>query len=99
MIDPSPRPVRTRIKFCGMTRVDDALAAATLGVDAIGLIFAARSPRRVSLEQAVAIRRALPPMVTAVALLMDNEPGEVARIVATLRPQLLQFHGGEVYRA
>jgi phosphoribosylanthranilate isomerase len=95
MIDPSPRPVRTRIKFCGMTRVDDALAAATLGVDAIGLIFAARSPRRVSLEQAVAIRRALPPMVTAVALLMDNEPVEVARIVATLRPQLLQFHGGE----
>jgi phosphoribosylanthranilate isomerase len=95
MTDAPIRSARTRIKFCGMTRIDDALAAAELGVDAIGLIFAARSPRRVSLEQAVAIRRALPPLVTAVALLMDNEPAEVARIVATLRPQLLQFHGGE----
>jgi phosphoribosylanthranilate isomerase len=95
MTDARVRRARTRIKFCGMTRVEDALAAAELGVDAIGLIFAARSPRRVSLEQAIAIRRALPPMVTAVALLMDNEPSEVARIVATLRPHLLQFHGAE----
>lgn len=95
MAESPARHARTRIKFCGMTRVDDALAAAAMGVDAIGLIFAARSPRRVTLDQAVAIRRALPPMVTAVALLMDNEPADVARIVATLRPHLLQFHGGE----
>lgn len=88
-------PLRTRMKFCGMTRIDDALAAAALGVDAIGLIFAARSKRRVDPEAAAAIRAALPPLVDAVALFMDNDAEAVRATIAIVRPSLLQFHGGE----
>ncbi len=85
----------TRIKCCGMTRVEDALLAARLGVDAIGLVFTARSKRRVSLAQAQAIRRALPPFVDAVALFMDDEAAFVADVIDAVQPDLLQFHGGE----
>jgi phosphoribosylanthranilate isomerase len=88
-------PRRTRIKFCGMTRAEDIACAAELGVDAIGLIFAMRSPRRVGLATARALRTGLPPMLGVVALLMDNEPSEVRQIVQILRPELLQFHGSE----
>lgn len=85
----------TRIKCCGMTRIEDALLAARLGADAIGLVFTARSKRRVALEQAQAIRRALPPFVDAVALFMDDEAALVEEVIATVQPDLLQFHGGE----
>lgn len=88
-------PRRTRIKFCGMTRVEDIRAAADLGVDAVGLVFAERSRRRVSLDQAVALRAAVPPLVDVVALFMDNPAGEVHEVIARLRPSLLQFHGSE----
>ena len=86
---------RTRIKFCGMTRIEDALAASALGVDAIGLIFAARSKRRLTPDAAALIRAALPPMVDAVALFMDNSAEDVRATIDSVRPSLLQFHGDE----
>ena len=86
---------RTRIKFCGMTRVEDVQLAIELGVDAIGLIFAHRSPRRIDLDRALALRKAASNSVSLVALVMDNPVGEVAAIVEHLRPDLLQFHGSE----
>ena len=88
-------PRRTRIKFCGMTRVDDALAAAALGVDAVGMIFAARSKRLIAPDAAAAVRLALPPFVAGVALFMDNPADEVRAVVERVRPTLLQFHGEE----
>lgn len=87
------KPVRT--KCCGITRVADAVQAAQLGFDAIGLVFAHRSKRRISLHLARDIRRGLPPMVTTVALFMDNDATEVQQVVEVLRPDLLQFHGTE----
>jgi phosphoribosylanthranilate isomerase len=86
---------RTRIKFCGMTRLEDALHAAELGVDAIGLILTARSKRRIGLGQAAAIRSALPPLVSAVALFMDDDEGFVREALAAVRPDMAQFHGSE----
>jgi phosphoribosylanthranilate isomerase len=85
----------TRIKCCGMTRVEDALLAARLGADAIGLIFTARSRRRLAIEQARLIRQALPPFVDAVALFMDDAADLVREVIAHVQPDLLQFHGGE----
>lgn len=85
----------TRIKCCGMTRVDDALLAARLGADAIGVVITARSPRRVSVAQARQIVRAMPPFVTTVALLMDDDAALVREVVEVVKPALLQFHGAE----
>ena len=85
----------TRIKCCGMTRVEDAVLAAQLGVDAIGLVFTARSKRCVSLAQAREIVDALPPFVSTVALFMDDEASLVRQVLDEVRPTLLQFHGDE----
>ncbi|MEO8777526.1 MAG: phosphoribosylanthranilate isomerase [Rhodanobacter sp.] len=85
----------TRIKCCGMTRVEDALLAAQLGVDAIGMVFTARSRRQVSIAQARAIRHALPPFVTTVALFLDDAPDLIEEVIAAVNPDLLQFHGAE----
>ena len=85
----------TRIKCCGMTRVEDALLAAQLGADAIGMVMTAHSKRQMSLSKAKAIVDAMPPFVTTVALCMDDDAGFVQEIIDTVRPSLLQFHGTE----
>lgn len=87
--------MRTRIKICGFTRVEDALAAAALGVDAIGLVFYSPSPRNVSIEQAAEIVRALPAFVTVVGLFVDAEPDWITRVLKEVRIDCLQFHGDE----
>jgi len=87
--------LRTRIKICGLKTVADALTAARCGADSIGLVFHPRSPRAVELDQARAIRDALPAFVTVTALFMDEDAAAVARVVAGLAPDCLQFHGAE----
>lgn len=87
--------MRTRIKFCGLARIEDARLATALGVDAIGLIFAPRSPRCLDLAQGRTLRAALPPFVAAVALVMDAEVATVKEILQTVTPTMLQFHGAE----
>jgi phosphoribosylanthranilate isomerase len=86
---------RTRVKFCGMTRVEDAMMAAAMGVDAIGLVFTARSRRFLAIDRARAIRAAMPPFVDVVALFMDDDAAWVEEVVAQVRPDFLQFHGSE----
>ncbi len=87
--------MRPRVKICGITRTEDACAAAALGADAIGMIFTPRSPRCISVDQARQIRNALPPLVATVALFMDAEPEFVRIVAGRLGPTLLQFHGEE----
>ncbi len=86
---------RTRIKICGITRPEDALAAARAGADAIGLVFYPASPRAVDLPRALDIVRALPALVGVVALFVNAQPGQVLEVIDRLRPSLLQFHGDE----
>ncbi|MGV8942605.1 phosphoribosylanthranilate isomerase [Thermomonas sp.] len=86
---------RTRIKFCGLTRAGDVRLAGELGVDAVGLVFAQQSKRRVAPEAARGLREALGPLVDAVALFMDNNVDEVRTAISHTRPTLLQFHGNE----
>lgn len=85
----------TRVKICGITRVEDALHAAEQGVDAIGLVFYDKSPRCVSIEQAELICQALPAFVCTVALFKDAEAAEVQQLLARVPVDLLQFHGSE----
>jgi len=87
--------VRTRIKICGITRAEDARAAAGLGADAIGLVFYEPSPRKVSLDEACAIIAAIPPFVTTVGLFVDPAPELVESVLRRCRLGLLQFHGDE----
>lgn len=86
---------RTRVKICGITRVEDALEAAQLGADSVGLVFHQKSPRFLSLEQALLIKKSLPAFVTVTALMMDEASDWVDEIVTTLNPDCLQFHGDE----
>ncbi len=87
--------MRTRVKICGITRPEDALAAAGAGADAIGLVFYENSPRFVEMARAREICAVLPPFVSVVALFV-NAPREAVRAVVDALPvDLLQFHGGE----
>lgn len=85
----------TRVKICGITRIEDALAAAAAGADAIGLVFAAKSPRYLGIDAAFAICRALPPFVTRVGLFVDAPAATVAQTLDRVPLDWLQFHGRE----
>lgn len=84
-----------RSKICGITRIEDALAAAAAGADAIGLVFYAPSPRAVTASQARQIVAALPPFVTTVGLFVDAPRAEVEAVLREVPLDLLQFHGDE----
>jgi phosphoribosylanthranilate isomerase len=85
----------TRIKFCGLTRLDDVQLAARLGVDAIGFVMTRKSKRFVEPAAAARLRDAVPPYVTTVALVMDDEPAYIDEVLRVLHPDMLQFHGEE----
>lgn len=84
-----------RSKICGITRIEDALAAVEAGADAIGLVFYAKSPRAVDAERAAAILRALPPFVSTVGLFVDMPRPQLQRLLQQVPLDLLQFHGDE----
>ncbi len=87
--------MRTRVKFCGLTRYEDIQQACQLGADALGLVFYPPSPRAVTIEQSISILRDLPPFVSLTALFVDPDPAFVASVLAQLPVSLLQFHGQE----
>ncbi|QFY42567.1 phosphoribosylanthranilate isomerase [Candidatus Methylospira mobilis] len=86
---------RTRVKICGFTRAQDAVAAARLGADAIGLVFYAPSPRHVAVETAREIVASLPAFTTVSGLFVDAAEEQVRDVLAQVRLDLLQFHGSE----
>lgn len=86
---------RTRVKFCGITRIEDAIEAARLGADAIGLVLVPASPRALSFDGAARIARETPPFVARVGLFLDAEPAYVRAACAAIAFDLLQFHGSE----
>ncbi len=86
---------RTRVKFCGITRAEDAQAAVSLGVDAIGLVFVPASKRYVDRGQAREVLAAVPPLVSVIGLFMDAAADDVASVLDALPLDALQFHGRE----
>lgn len=84
-----------KIKICGIQNQADAVFCEQIGVDAIGLVFYAPSPRSVSIDQAKHIVNNLPPFLTVVALFVDPEVSWVKQVLSEIRIDCLQFHGEE----
>jgi len=84
-----------RVKICGFTRALDVQAAVSLGVDALGFVFAPSSRRVLDPELAATLVRQVPAFVSRVGLFMDQEAGAVRQILARVPLNLLQFHGQE----
>jgi phosphoribosylanthranilate isomerase len=82
------------VKICGVTSVDDALLAAGMGADAVGMIFAA-SQRRIAIAEARDIVRRLPPEVTPVGVFRNESPERVAETANSLGLRAVQLHGRE----
>jgi phosphoribosylanthranilate isomerase len=87
-----PRP---RIKICGVTRPEDAVAAARAGADAIGMVFYPQARRCIPLDRAKAILRALPAFVTPVGLFVDQDVDEIRHVAGALHLRHVQLHGHE----
>ena len=87
--------MRTRVKICGFTQIEEAVYAAHQGVDAIGLVFYAPSPRNVTIEQAINITNALPAFITVVALFVDETEARIREVLQQVPIDCLQFHGDE----
>lgn len=91
----NPEYVRVRVKICGITRPEDALAAARLGADAIGLVFYPASPRAVTIQTANKIIDVLPPFICKTGLFVNATSDEINRILDKVALDVLQFHGDE----
>jgi phosphoribosylanthranilate isomerase len=87
--------MRTRIKICGITRMEDLRAVVAAGADALGFVFYPPSPRYVTVAQAAALASSTPPFVSNVALFVNPTVDEVRAVVAAMPIALLQFHGDE----
>lgn len=85
----------TKIKICGLTRVDDAVACARLGADFIGLVFVESSPRNVHVPHAIAIARAVrnEAPVSIVGVFRNADPVEVRKIAGEVSLDFVQLHG------
>ncbi|MBU0676148.1 MAG: phosphoribosylanthranilate isomerase [Proteobacteria bacterium] len=86
---------RTRIKICGITNTEDARCAVNAGVDAIGMIFASKSPRRIDPEKAREIVSGVPPFVDIVGVFVNEDPAMVNDIVKYCSLTVVQLHGTE----
>ena len=85
----------TKVKFCGITNLQDAISAAELGADALGFVFYPKSPRFISPKNAKEIIKKLPPFISMVGLFVNQSKSEVEEVIKGCPLNLLQFHGDE----
>lgn len=85
-----------QVKICGITNIDDALAAVEFGADALGFVFFRKSPRYIEPAAAAAIIRKIPPLTAAVGVFVDEDPAAVNRVVSETGISVLQLHGSEL---
>ncbi len=82
-----------RVKICGITHLDDAQAAVALGADALGFVFAEKSPRAIAPKEAAKIAAALPPFVVTVGVVTEGDETRLQHLLDDCGMQLLQLHG------
>jgi phosphoribosylanthranilate isomerase len=86
---------RVRVKYCGITRLEDAQTAVSLGVDALGFLQTRKSKRFIDPPRARAIRETLPAFVSAVVLFNNDDETWIAESLRLVKPDIIQFHGTE----
>ena len=84
-----------RVKICGITNIEDAVAAAEYGADAIGFVFQPKSPRAITPETAKNIISALPPFITTIGVFVNESKLEIERIIRYVGLNIVQLHGNE----
>jgi phosphoribosylanthranilate isomerase len=87
--------MQVKVKICGITNIDDALAAVDFGADALGFIFVKGSPRHISHNEASKIIRRLPSFVITIGVFFNEKPGQVEKALALTGIDVVQFHGDE----
>lgn len=87
--------LRTRIKLCGLSRVEDVEHAVALGADAIGMVFYPPSPRALTVSQAIRLARRVPPFVTIVGLFVNPDEAMLREVTQSVPLGALQLHGDE----
>ena len=85
----------TKVKICGITNLEDALAAVDAGADAIGMVFYRDSKRFIDPAQAQNIIAAVGPFVTTVGLFVNEQVAVVERVIRTIGIHIVQLHGDE----
>ncbi len=85
----------TKIKICGITNLDDAMAAVDFGSDALGFVFFRESPRAISPQSAASIIAKLPAFTTTVGVFVDSPLDEIQKIVNVTGIDVIQLHGDE----
>ncbi|MEK7238170.1 MAG: phosphoribosylanthranilate isomerase [Nitrospirota bacterium] len=84
-----------RVKICGITNIEDAVAASEYGADAIGFVFQPKSPRAITPETAKNIVSALPPFITTIGVFVNEDKLEIERITNYVGLNIVQLHGNE----
>lgn len=87
--------MRTRIKVCGLTRLDDVMSAIDAGVDALGFVFYSESPRSITAMQVADFEGYIPPYVQIVGLFVNATAEDVRQVLSYVKLDILQFHGNE----
>jgi len=87
--------LRTRVKICGITQLNDALAAIEAGADALGFVFYEGSTRFIAPKEAAKIINSISPFINKIALFVNANSDYVNEVVSQVHIDVLQFHGDE----
>jgi len=87
--------MQVRVKVCGITNSEDALAAVHFGADTIGFVFFRESPRYVKEDHAASIIRQLPPFITTIGVFVNEKPEQIVKVASRTGIDAIQLHGDE----